>query len=337
LTEPSDSQDAEKQESIAAPAPRPGASIFTIEGRAAPGLFVVGWLATIIGLGVTIVGQQAAPSRSSPVLITVGIAILAVGLVAGAGAQAVERKARGRDPYTGPSPALLLAASIPVALLGTILVGVVLNLVHLGLAQPVNDLVLVVLQDGVYIALVALLVVGSGALTWTQIGVYVNRRRAIEDLLWGAAFAIPVIVVTLFLTAALVTLFHVVPESPLPPTGQGSGLVLHLVAGAAIAPIGEEILFRGVTTTAWVRSFGVRAGIVRGAVFFALAHVLLISAPSVGVGIALAIVGFVGRLPIALVLGWVFVRRGSLYASIGLHAAFNAVLLLLAELSFHAR
>ncbi|HEY0443266.1 MAG TPA: type II CAAX endopeptidase family protein, partial [Candidatus Limnocylindrales bacterium] len=276
------------------------------------------------------------PSGSSPVLITVGIAILALGLVAGAGAQAVERKARGRDPYTGPSPVLILAASIPVALLAAVLVGVVLDVAHLDLGQPVRDLLLVALQDGVYIGLVALLVVGSGALTWAEIGLHRNRRRAAEDVLWGAAFALPVIVVTLFLTAALVALFHVVPESPLPATGQGSGLLLHLLAGAVVAPIGEEILFRGVSTTAWVRSYGVRAGIVRGAVFFALAHVLLVSAPSVGEGIALAIVGFVGRVPIALVLGWVFVRRGSLYASIGLHAAFNAVLLILAELSVRA-
>jgi membrane protease YdiL (CAAX protease family) len=38
----------------------------------------------------------------------------------------------------------------------------------------------------------------------------------------------------------------------------------------------------------------------------------------------------VARLPISLLLGWVFLRRGSLWASVGLHATFNLVLLLLA-------
>jgi len=40
------------------------------------------------------------------------------------------------------------------------------------------------------------------------------------------------------------------------------------------------------------------------------------------------------RLPVAFVLGWVFVRRRSIWASIGLHSAFNAILLVLAHLAF---
>ena len=38
-----------------APPSRPGTSTFTIEGRAAPGLFVLGWLATLVGLGAIVV------------------------------------------------------------------------------------------------------------------------------------------------------------------------------------------------------------------------------------------------------------------------------------------
>ena len=43
-----------------------------------------------------------------------------------------------------------------------------------------------------------------------------------------------------------------------------------------------------------------------------------------------------GRLPVALALGWAFVRRGNLWAPIGLHATFNAVLLILAEVGASA-
>jgi len=50
----------------------------------------------------------------------------------------------------------------------------------------------------------------------------------------------------------------------------------------------------------------------------------------------IAFVAFIGRLPIALVLGWLFVRRGSIYASIGLHATFNGFLLVLAEVATRA-
>src|SRR3954464_962397 len=144
------------------PPNRPGASIFTIEGRAAPGLFVLGWLGSIAGIGILLVAFQAGPGGSAGILLTIALVVLGIGLVAGAGAQALERRARNRDPYTGPSPILLLAASIPVASVAVVLVGLVIDLLHIQLSQPVRDLVLLVLQDGVYVGLVALLVVGSG-------------------------------------------------------------------------------------------------------------------------------------------------------------------------------
>ena len=49
--------------------------------------------------------------------------------------------------------------------------------------------------------------------------------------------------------------------------------------------------------------------------------------------LGLIVVGFVDRLPVAFALGWLFVRRRSLWAPIGLHATFNAVLLILADLA----
>jgi hypothetical protein len=88
--------------------PRPGASIFTIEGRSAPGLFVVGWLASILGLALVLVGAFAA---SSLFLYFLGPTLLTVGLVAGAGSQSIERRARG-EAYAGPSPYLVFAAMI---------------------------------------------------------------------------------------------------------------------------------------------------------------------------------------------------------------------------------
>jgi membrane protease YdiL (CAAX protease family) len=291
---------------------------------------VLGWLATIVGFGVAIVGYQAA-GAAGHVLTTVGVAILAIGLLAAAGSQAVERKAKGAEPYTGPSPILLFATSIPIAYLGAILVGLVLDAVGGGFTRPLAELLLITIQGGAYIAVIALLVVGSGALSWVEIGFRPGLRRAVEDLAWGAIFAGPVIGLTLVVTAILVAIFQVTPENPLPPTGQASGLLLHLLAGAVVAPVAEETLFRGVATTAWVRSLGVRPGIIRGALFFALAHVLLIGGSTVTQGLAIAFVAFAGRLPIALVLGWMFVRRGSIYASIGLHATFNGFLLVLAE------
>jgi len=320
----------------AGPPSRLGAGYFTIEGRAAPGLFLVGWLGTILGLGLTLVGWQAAAGPAGLIVLGVGLAVLSTGLVAAAGSQAIERRARGGHAYAGPSPVLLFAASIPVAYLVLLLVGASLAALGVEPARPVVELVLVAIQAAVYVALVGLLVVGAGALTWREMGVGRSVRGAVEDLAWGAVFAGPVIGLTIIVSAIVVTLLRVTPDSVLPPTGEASGLILHLVAGAILAPIGEEVIFRGVATTAWARTVGARAGIVRSAVFFAIAHVLLVGGATLGEAAGLAIAGVASRLPVALALGWVFLRRRSIYASIGLHGAFNAVLLILSEAALQA-
>jgi membrane protease YdiL (CAAX protease family) len=283
-----------------------------------------------VGFGVAIVGYLGG-GAAGPVLLVIGIAILALGLLAAAGAQALERKARGTEPYTGPSPLLVFAASIPIAYLLAIVAGFLLDAMAASATRPVAELLLLSLQAAAYFIVIGLTVVGTGALTWQEMGFHRDTRRGLSDLAYGAVFAGPVIGLTVIVSAILVALFRVAPENPLPPTGQPSGLLLHLIAGAVIAPIAEETLFRGVATTAWVRSLGERAGIIRGALFFAFAHVLLIGGSTVAEGLALAIVAFAGRLPVAFVLGWVFVRRQSIYASIGLHATFNAFLLVVAE------
>ena len=80
--------------------PRPGATTFTIEGRAAPALFVIGWLATILGLGIVVIGVMSRAGGGAIGLVLVGLVVLSVGLVAAAGSQGIERRARGCLLYT---------------------------------------------------------------------------------------------------------------------------------------------------------------------------------------------------------------------------------------------
>ena len=121
-------------------------------------------------------------------------------------------------------------------------------------------------------------------------------------------------------------------ESPLPPTGPPGGLAVHLLAGALIAPIAEELIFRGVAINAWRTALGPTAAIVRSSLLFAAAHVLFVGGDTFTGALAAAGVGFLGRVPIALFLGWAFVRRGTIWAPIGLHAAFNGILITAAEI-----
>lgn len=314
---------------------RPGAGTFTIEGRSAPALFVLGWLATLLGLGILAIGLLSGGRGPAQLLALVGLGLTAIGLIAGAGSQGIERRARGAA-YQGPSPFLVFAASIPASLLAIVLLGVPISLLGLAVDGPVGRLASVAAQAVIYIGLVRLLVVDAGALRWIDMGVRRPDRRAVAELARGAVWAAPVILATLPLAAILASLLPVVPKSPLPPTGQVSGFLIQFVAGAVVAPIGEEILFRGFATTAWARTMGQRRGLVRAALFFALVHVLTISGSTAAEAASLALLGFVTRVPVALALGWLFLRGRSIYVSIGLHAAFNAILLVIGEVTVRA-
>ena len=310
--------------------------MFTIEGRAAPGLFVVGWLATILGAALTVSG---AISGSTLFVYFVGPALLSVGLVAGAGSQALERRARGAE-YAGPSPILVFAAIVAVTYFVGALLGLVLELVigrsGAAVPAPVGQLIAGLLTAAIFTGLIRLLVIGTGALSWAEMGVRRLDRRAFGDLAAGASLALPVIAVTLIVGAILVAIFRVTVPSPLPPTGEVSGLLLQLIVAAIVAPVAEEIVFRGFAVTAWRRSMEPMVAVVRASILFALAHVVGVQATSFGEAIGLIAVGMGTRLPVAYVLGWLFVRRGSLWAPIGLHSTFNATLLILAHLALRA-
>jgi membrane protease YdiL (CAAX protease family) len=310
---------------------RPGASTFTIEGRAAPGLFVVGWLATLLGLGATVVAAMAGPGQARQVLLLGGLLVLSIGLVAGAGGQAIERRSRGGLPYTGPSPFLLFAAAIPVYALGVVLLGFAIIASGIPIDGPLPRLVSVIVQALVYIGLIRLLVVDTGALTWADMGIRRPDLRALRELGAGTLWAGGAVLATIPVAIILSMVLPVLPTSPLPPTGDIGGFLVNLAAGAIVAPIGEEVMFRGLATTAWVRGMGERRGLIRAALFFAFAHVLTIGGTSAGPAIALAFAAFVGRIPVSLILTWLFVRHKSIWVPLGLHAAFNTILLVLAE------
>lgn len=310
---------------------RPGRSIFTIEGRVAPGLFVVGWLATILGLGVVLVGAFGA---SGLFVYFIGPTLLTLGLVAGAGNQALERRARA-EPYAGPSPYLVLAAMIAAVYAVGYPIGWLLNALPGAEELPdyVRRLIGVALQAAVFLGIVRLTVVDAGVLSWAQMGWRRLDQVAARDFVLGGAFAIPVIVLTELVAGIVVSLVHAIPEAPLPPTGVAAGLAVQLLAGAVLAPIAEEGVFRGFAMTAWRRAVGERGALIRASFLFALAHVLTVGGdnlPQVG---GLIVVGFITRLPVAFALGWLFLRRGSIWAPLGLHVAFNAILLVLAEVA----
>jgi membrane protease YdiL (CAAX protease family) len=102
------------------------------------------------------------------------------------------------------------------------------------------------------------------------------------------------------------------PQAAIVPgaTGGAIALVLTLLCGAVLVPIGEELLFRGVVTTALGR-YGAWVAVLVSALVFALAH---------GVSIV---------LPAAVVLGvlnaLMLRRSGSVWPGVVAHGVNNAL------------
>lgn len=301
-----------------------GLTVFTLEGRAAPALFLVGWLATLIGFGATVVAALGGSGLTGVILFAVGTALLTLGLVAAAGSQAIERRAAGVTTYAGPSPVLVFAASVSSTLFLSAVLGSFLIRLGLSPEAPLFTLVGSLIILGSYFGLVRFLVVGTGALSWRELGFRASSRSFAEDAAWGVALAVPVLTVT-GIVAVVLSTFLPLPDPVLPPATDPVGVAVNLAVAAIIAPIGEELFFRGFATTAWVRLYGARRALIQGAVFFAVAHVLTLGAADPVEGLKVALFASIVRIPVALTLGWLFLRRRSLVAPIFLHATYNAL------------
>jgi len=299
-------------------------AVFSLEGRAVPGLYLVGWLGTLGGAALLAVSFLAAGGAASPWLFLGGTALLAIGLLAAGGSQAVEGSRRVDLAYRGPSPLIAFGAVIALTLLGVVVFLAPASALGLDPRSPLSTAISLAITTAAYAGVVRLLVVGPGALAWGDMGLGRSARGAIRDLAIGASLALPVLVVTGALAVVLARFLEPAP-SPLPPAVDTAGLLLNLATAAVLAPLGEELFFRGFATTAWARSIGAGPAILRGAVFFALAHVVTLFDASFAVGVQRAAFSFLALLPVGIALGWLFLARRSLWAAVGLHAAFNAI------------
>lgn len=313
----------------------PLASLFSLEDRPASGLYAAAWLVTVLGAGlaaVAIAAGIAANPRGALVLVTAATATLFLAAALGAGYQVVARRAlRAPERYRGPSPFLL--AGLVIA--GALAAGFALSLAGVALGASGGFLVSALIVAGLYAGGVWLFVVREGALSWREMGWTVpggSPRRLAGAFAYGAAMAVPAILVGVYGGAILALLLGVEPPSPLPEPADPAESLINVAVAVVIAPLGEELFFRGFAQSAWARDLGWRAALVRSAVFFALVHALTLSGRDFGEGVRIALVAVGARLPVALALGWVFARTGTIAAPIALHVAYNGVVLLLVEL-----
>jgi membrane protease YdiL (CAAX protease family) len=93
-------------------------------------------------------------------------------------------------------------------------------------------------------------------------------------------------------------------------------VVLLAIFGTTLAPLCEELLFRGFLQPLLVRSFGAAAGILIAALAFGLLH-LQEYGNSWRHGLLITLAG--------ASFGWVRRRTGSTKAAVVMHATYNAV------------
>ncbi len=253
----------------------------------------------------------------------------------GSGPPDRERRRRPRARLRWPSPLLgwspLLAFGVVVAVAMAAGLAALAPLVALGVdpAGSVGTAVSAALTTLAFVGTVWALVVRTGALAWGDMGLARPSRRALADMAAGTLLAVPLVVVELVIMVLLVAVAGT-PSSPLPPASSAPEAALDLLVAAVLAPIGEEVFFRGYATSVWARSAGPGRAIARGALFFAFAHIATLLATTSSTGLAAAVGQFLALVPAGLVLGWVFLTRRSLWASIGLHGAYNGLIVLIA-------
>lgn len=307
----------------------PGGRIFSLEDRRAPGLYLVAWLLSLGGAALLFVATLSSADVGRALLGISGATLLAVGLAAGAGYQVVERRDRHPERYRGPSPVLAFGVVLAWT---SIVSALVLGTGWLDPGSPFGFLTGLLVVAGGYAAVVWLFAVRSGALTWADMGwpsgEAVDVRRALRSVGVAIAVMLPSTLVVLVVGGQLGRLLGVEAPLVLPTPREPAEALAVAVAAAVVAPVGEELFFRGFALSAWLRDLGARAALVRSAVFFALIHIVNITSSSFAEGAAQALLQTVVILPVGLVLGVLFLRHGMAGAISG-HVTYNTLLLVL--------
>jgi len=311
--------------------------LFSLEGREAPALYLVGLLAAALGGAGLVAGVMGAGLP----LATVGLFTLGIAGLALAGASALQRRVdTPASGWRGPGPIALFLATLPWSIVAPVPLVLLVTLVggRDAMEPAVSTMLQALLGNFAVVGVIAVTVVGTGAATWRDLTLPTTaasspllprpdrRGGVVGDIAWGVVVALPILGTAALVATTLVQSTGAVPPSPLPPSHSLLPLIANIVTAGVIAPLGEELLYRGVIAQAWGRQRGPRQAVLYSALLFAFVHTLALGGTSLSNGVLVAVVAFATRLPIGVALGWLWVRRRSLLAVVVLHAAYNLAL-----------
>jgi len=249
----------------------------------------------------------------SLLLLALGGLLLIVGLVTNAIRALVVRGALPADRYRGPAIGVLLLLAVILAAVVSLGAGsTAAALLDGGELSVGGTLLLLTSTQFSLLAIVGLLVVVPRALVGVRLLPESGLARSLGIGLLAAVPAWIGATLLAYLWTALLEGIGLVQGVAIAEAvvERGDPTVV-VVAFMVVAPIAEELFFRGVAYNAWIRERGPRFALYGSAALFALIHGSVFAlAPIFALGIALALL---------------YRRTGSLPAAMAMHAGFNAI------------
>lgn len=254
------------------------------------------------------------------VVLVLGAAALVMGLVMNAARALVVRELLPPDRYRGPSIIVLwLIATIAANLAVVPVVGDLAELLAGGQPSTFGTLVTLTVTQAGLVAAAALLVYAPRALAGLRL---IPRTGLVRSMAIGLGLAVPAWIIAQligYLTIRLLEPFGLQPEAGVADAALANAdPTVLVVALVVVAPIAEELFFRGVVFNAWEREYGSSRALYGSAMLFAVIHGSAFVIPSIFV--------------LGLVLGQLFRTTRSLPATILLHAGFNGITVTIALL-----
>jgi membrane protease YdiL (CAAX protease family) len=250
-----------------------------------------------------------------------GAVIFVCGLVYSAVREIRIRRFLPPERYRGPNVLVLLALVLVFASVANVPFG--------------DDATALVLGDGELTLIGAtIILVSTQAALLLVSWLFVYRPRALAGLprfpgrdalraaALGAGWGVAAWVVSTLLIGIAAVVLEQLGVEPEPQAAERAiellNPVLVVLAIVVLAPIAEEVFFRGVVFNAWLREGGRRFAFIGSAVLFAVIHVSLVSLLPIFV--------------LGLMLAWIYNRTGTLVAPIAMHATVNGISVALALL-----
>lgn len=176
------------------------------------------------------------------------------------------------------------------------------------LETPLAVFLLSFVLNAAFISMVYLRLKYPGKYSLSDIGVKISEPlRSIQA---GVVYGLAVIFL-MFMISIMIASTGLEPDAPFGIPETVSGLILVLIAGAIMAPAGEELFFRAYVVTALKKRYNIYFTYFFSASFFALLH--------------LDIIGLIPIFIIGVILAYVFDKYNNVLPCMIIHGMYNFV------------